>query len=315
VLTLLWGLPRDAPMAAVARELAALEVPTLFLDQRDVLRTTVKLPATGGDIRGAVLRVGDRELDLCEAGAVYLRPHETARLPVLSGRSADDEARTHAAAVDHAMYSWLGVSSAFLVNPVVASAGNGSKPWQLARIRQAGFCVPDTLVTTDPDLARDFIDRNRDVVFKSVSGVRSRVRRVVPDDLERLDAVASCPTQFQRRVEGVDVRVHVVGRRVFATRITCEADDYRYAEQSGHPRARLSATELPSDVERRCVALASALGLPVAGVDLRVDADGAWYCFEVNPSPAFTYYECHTGQRIARSVAALLAAAAVVHAA
>ncbi|MFJ7248824.1 hypothetical protein ACIQWA_29930 [Kitasatospora sp. NPDC098652] len=35
--------------------------------------------------------------------------------------------------------------------------------------------------------------------------------------------------------------------------------------------------------------------------------DGEVYCFEVNPCPAFTYYESHTGQPIARAVARALA--------
>jgi glutathione synthase/RimK-type ligase-like ATP-grasp enzyme len=48
--------------------------------------------------------------------------------------------------------------------------------------------------------------------------------------------------------------------------------------------------------------------LPVAGIDLRRTPEGEWYCFEVNPSPAFTYYESRTGQPIGRAIAKLLAA-------
>jgi hypothetical protein len=35
--------------------------------------------------------------------------------------------------------------------------------------------------------------------------------------------------------------------------------------------------------------------------------DGRVICFEVNPSPAFSYYERHTGQPIARELALWLA--------
>ena len=41
---------------------------------------------------------------------------------------------------------------------------------------------------------------------------------------------------------------------------------------------------------------------------------GDWYCFEANPSPAFTFYEDATGQPIGRSIAALLAAATLIRA-
>jgi hypothetical protein len=46
--------------------------------------------------------------------------------------------------------------------------------------------------------------------------------------------------------------------------------------------------------------------LQVAGIDLRKTSDGNWFCFEVNPSPAFTFYEEATGQPIAKAIANLL---------
>jgi glutathione synthase/RimK-type ligase-like ATP-grasp enzyme len=59
----------------------------------------------------------------------------------------------------------------------------------------------------------------------------------------------------------------------------------------------------------RCVALSEALELPFAGIDLKITPEGEPFCFEVNPSPAFSYYESHTGQPIARAVARFLAEA------
>jgi glutathione synthase/RimK-type ligase-like ATP-grasp enzyme len=56
-----------------------------------------------------------------------------------------------------------------------------------------------------------------------------------------------------------------------------------------------------------CVKLSAGLGLAFAGIDLKVTQDKRVYCFEVNPSPAFSYYEANTGQPIARAVAAYLA--------
>ena len=57
----------------------------------------------------------------------------------------------------------------------------------------------------------------------------------------------------------------------------------------------------------RCRRLAAGVNLPVAGIDLRVTAKGEWYCFEVNPSPGFTYYQDATGQPIAEAIAQFLA--------
>ena len=40
-----------------------------------------------------------------------------------------------------------------------------------------------------------------------------------------------------------------------------------------------------------------------AGIDLKVTPENEVYCFEVNPSPAFSYYENNTGQPIAEGLA------------
>ena len=65
--------------------------------------------------------------------------------------------------------------------------------------------------------------------------------------------------------------------------------------------------ELPDELAERCLRLAQALGLAFAGIDLKLTPDRQVYCFEVNPSPAFSYYEAHTGQPIAHAVARYLA--------
>jgi D-alanine-D-alanine ligase-like ATP-grasp enzyme len=51
------------------------------------------------------------------------------------------------------------------------------------------------------------------------------------------------------------------------------------------------------------------MGLELAGIDLRIRPNGEVVCFEVNPSPAFSYYEERTGLPIAAAVARHLATA------
>lgn len=310
---LLWGLPGDPTMTAVRRAVAALGVPAVFLDQRQVLDTTVELSI--GSTVGGRLTTGDIDLDLAGVGAAYLRPHDGTRVPAVRDATPGSPRWRHARDVDDALTAWSDMAPALVISRPSASAGNGSKPAQLREIAACGFAVPETLVSNDPAAVAGFLDVHEEVVYKSTSAIRSRVRRVDRGDADRLAAVAACPTQFQGRVPGTDVRVHVVGAEVFATRITSDADDYRYATRQGLPRAELHATDLPDEIAERCRALASRLGLPVAGVDLRVTPDGDWYCFEVNPSPAFSYYEAGTGQPIAAAVAGLIAAAVMIAAA
>ena len=117
------------------------------------------------------------------------------------------------------------------------------------------------MITNDPDIAREFSATNAHVVFKSISGVRSIVREITADDIARLDHIRFCPVQFQELVDGVDVRVHVVGAEVFASEIASQAVDYRYAASQTDSPATMQPIELPPDLADRCVTLTAALGL------------------------------------------------------
>lgn len=310
VLTLLWGLVTDAPLASVHQELLRLGAPVVLLDQRNVLSMRLRMQI--GASVDATMTLGARRIELAQVGAVYLRPHNTGGLPHLRRLPAASPERAQAAAFDEALSTWLEVSDAFVVTRPSCSASNGSKPYQSRRAAAAGFAVPETLVTTDPAEALAFVEEHEHVVYKSVSAVRSCVRRMDTRDRDRLPAVARAPTQFQRYVPGTDVRVHVVGWQVFAAEVSCDADDYRYATVQGRRAPVVRPVDLPTDVAQRCVRLCQDLNLPVAGIDLRRTPDDMWVCFEVNPSPAFTYYTQRTRQPIAAAIAARLAAAAYV---
>jgi glutathione synthase/RimK-type ligase-like ATP-grasp enzyme len=171
---------------------------------------------------------------------------------------------------------------------------------------QYGLRVPETLITNDPDAVMAFHREHGTLIYKSMSGIRSIVRALDEDDAARLELIRWCPVQFQALVPGIDVRVHVVDGDVHATEIISDILDYRYASRSGGS-AVLRAVELPRDTADKCIALARGLGLPFAGIDLKITPNDEVFCFEVNPCPAFSYFEANTGQPIARSVARYLA--------
>ena len=249
-----------------------------------------------------MVTVRDERIDLDDARAAYWRTYDLRRLPDVIDAGPESGAVAAASLVEESLVVWMELTAARVVNRASRMASNGSKPYQLEIVRAHGFSVPRTLVTTDPDAARRFWTDSGAVVYKSVSGVRSIVARLGDTHLDRLDQVTWCPTQFQQYVPGRDHRVHVVGDEIFACEVISEADDYRYAARRGDPPT-LRACTLPAEVEARCFALSRALSLPLAGIDLRRAPDGQWFCFEVNPSPGFTYYEAHTGHPIGDAIA------------
>jgi glutathione synthase/RimK-type ligase-like ATP-grasp enzyme len=224
---------------------------------------------------------------------MYARPFSAHQLTPADPR--------HAQHVERALWTWAELTPATVVNRASAMAPNQSKPFQSLSIRRAGFRVPATLITTSPRAARAFWRKHGEVIYKSLSGVRSRVARLRAEHVQRLASVVWCPTQFQEYVPGREHRVHVVGDRVFACEIISDADDYRYTDTP----VELRPCALPSDVADRCRRLVADQQLLVAGIDLRRTPGGEWYCFEVNPSPGFPYYERASGP-ISEAIAHLL---------
>ncbi len=285
---LVWGAKADPPLCAVLDALHARGADVLHLDS-DLL-AAMDFDVTFDPMPAGWLAVQGRRIPLEPITAMYLRP-ESERRPAVQPAAAC--LLTLASCID-----------ATVVNRPVAGQSNLTKPYQLSLIARAGFCIPPTLVTSDPDAARSFLHAHGRIIYKSISGVRSIVGKLDGSGACRLAGIATGPVQLQRLIAGIDVRVHVVGERCFAAAIETEATDYRYPKPSDDVTFR--AIDLDAGLEQRLIELAAGMGLLVAGIDLRHTPEGEWFCLEVNPSPGFTFFEDATGQPIAAAIAELL---------
>jgi hypothetical protein len=268
---------------------------------------TVHWEWIGGRARGTINGPG-WSLDLDELTGVYARylPQDT-RMPI-AGVSEEMWQGIYAEAEAGLVALFDGLPCT-VVNRTHGGMSNHSKPFQALVIEECGLKSPETLVTNDPAEAISFFEENKgDVIYKSLSGIRSIVRRISREQQDRFQLLQHGPAQFQRFVPGDNVRVHVVGDRVFPTRVRSEAVDYRYARLEGQ-ECNMSAEVLAPEVEEACIRLARRLDLLFAGIDLKITPDGEVFCFEVNPSPGFTFYELGTGQPISAALADLLHAA------
>lgn len=313
---LLWGVPSEPPMAMVARAVSDAGGDGVVVRPGGIgQRLEVAIHGSGFDGSGmsasqvsGTLLVDGRCVPLDGVTGVYLRPVEPELVPELAGLDAAGPQLAAARRVHDLLTGFTEVapqhSGCRVANPLSAMTSNGSKPYQAQLIVEHGFTTPSTLVTTDPDEVLAFADRHGQVVYKSASGVRSVVSTFDPvADRRRLDLLKWCPVQFQERVSGPDVRVHVVGSQAFAAIVDSTAVDYRYARAQVGVDAHLRHFELDDEIAGRCVRLATALGLPFAGIDLKLADDGRVVCFEVNPSPGFSWYESEAGLPISAAVA------------
>jgi glutathione synthase/RimK-type ligase-like ATP-grasp enzyme len=297
--------PYEAVTAFLCSRLSALNIDHLVLDLRAVRDThsiewSWRNGRSFGSISCADWRVGFDELT-----GVYFR---NVSLDEPEDGEQNSEATCQAyPRIDPQIAAALNSLPCRVVNRPMATYSNYSKPYQALIIRQFDFKIPRAFITNDPEAALRFYSECKGkVVFKSISGVRSIVRLMNKEDLGRLALLEHGPTQFQEYLPGDNIRVHVIGERLFAVRIQCDAVDYRYAGQEGYARTMMPA-KLPGEVENNCVRLAKEFGLAMAGIDLKETPASEYYCFEVNTSPAFPFYESPARPVVADALAEFLA--------
>jgi glutathione synthase/RimK-type ligase-like ATP-grasp enzyme len=295
----------DSVTELVCARLTQLHYPFRLLDlARYPDRYRIKWCWSNSDPTGTIA-CSDWNLDLDEITGVYVRflgPEGRIPMDALDG---EDGAAIQAES-DAELMALIEDLPCPVVNRLSGGMSNNSKPYQALIIRDCGLRPPPTLVTNDPSAARAFYDEfHGDVIYKSISGVRSIVRRVGSTQLARLEMLRDGPAQLQAFIPGNNVRVHVVGDEIFAVKVNSEAVDYRYAHLDGLS-VSMESVSLPPDIRHSCISVAANLDLLFAGIDLKVTPEGEWFCFEVNPCPGFLYYERHSGQPISSALAELL---------
>ena len=188
-----------------------------------------------------------------------------------------------------------------IVNDLEVNAQHSRKPFQLALLMEAGLRVPRFVATNNPEIALDFVRSVKRAVYKPLGG-GATVRAVTKRDLTRarLESLALAPVLFQERVDGVSVRVYVVGGKcVAAAEIHSSELDYRRKEDA------VIATSLSKAEERASIDAARACAMSFAGVDL-IRGAKTFHVLECNPSPMFAVFEKKTGLDVAGPLARLL---------
>jgi len=302
---LVCGVLGDVMIELMCARLNYMGYEYFFLDeQRFPGEFNIHWSTRGRGVAGYVTSPSDR-INLDDITGIYVRYVQYRDKRKRDGIS-DREEELIKAEYEASLINLFDAMPSVVINRARASISNDSKLYQQLLLSSFGFLTPKTLATTVPEQAAAFYETcRRRVIYKSLSGTRSIVRRLEDKDLPRLELVRNCPTQFQEIVDGVDIRVHTVGEEVFATELISQASDYRYAASTGDSLTA-RAIDIPPEVASACVRLTRSSGLMLSGIDLRRTTDDKYYCFEMNPSPGFIFYERATGQPISEAVAKLL---------
>ena len=195
------------------------------------------------------------------------------------------------------------------MNPPALDEVASRKALQLRVASQLGLRTPRTLVTTDPDAARRFIAERGigRTIFKTFScthAVWRETRLIRDEELALLEQVRFSPVIFQEFIPAsADLRVTIVGDRIFPAAIDSRGTDYEVDFRMSLGQARTEPCELPREVEDRLFALMARLGLVYGAIDLRRTPEGEHVFLEVNTGGEFLFIEDRTDQPIAQAVA------------
>ncbi|MFI9718551.1 ATP-grasp ribosomal peptide maturase [Streptomyces sp. NPDC052396] len=300
----------DDPTAdLVIAELHDRGTPVVRFDSGDFPATLSCCAFIGGDVtqwRGSV-QTPTRTAELGAARSLYYRRPSGFAFPHLDAQ----DARFAAAQARFGLGGVLtSLPDCLYVNHPNRIGDAEYKPAGLAAAATCGFAVPPTLITNRPDNARSFIKQHGPAIFKPLSVplylVDGKAQTVPVADVsadEIDEAVTGTMHLFQARVDKVaDVRVTVIGDRVFAVRIDCDLLDWR-TDYSVHTYTPVSA---PAPVERAIFAYLRHFRLVFGAFDFALSRSGEWTFIECNPSGQWAWMEPPTGLPMTAALADLL---------
>jgi glutathione synthase/RimK-type ligase-like ATP-grasp enzyme len=189
------------------------------------------------------------------------------------------------------------------VNSIDAITMHKKKSHQLNVMAKNGIRVPNTLITNDKDTINDFIkETGNQCIYKPAQG-GAHTTRVKAEDLteQRLDSLKNSPVQFQEFIDGVDIRVYVIDKDIYAAEIRASTLDFRE-----DMNAEIVPIELPNNIKEDCFKIMKLFNLNFSGIDIRRSINGEYVFIEANPSPMFTHFEQMSGFPISEKLANLL---------
>jgi hypothetical protein len=251
-----------------------------------------------------------RRITLAEVGSIWCRAY--APMGFAAELNAADR-KFAATEAERALAGLLSRPDIVWINHPHRHIVANSKPEQLAAARRVGLAIPPTLVSNDPDEVRAFMAAAPGpVVYKCFSqaldlpeGQAQFTGVVTPAQQARLDLIRTTPGVFQHYVpKRYELRITVVGERVFAGRINSQATaessvDWRHRpfDMESEPYA------LPERICKPILAFMRDFGLIYGAFDFIVTPDGDYVFLEVNPGGQYMWVESTTGMPITEALA------------
>ncbi|MBT9317726.1 ATP-grasp domain-containing protein [Leptothoe spongobia] len=181
--------------------------------------------------------------------------------------------------------AWLREIPGVVINRPGFQNHNSSKPFHENFLQSLGFLVPPSITSSDASRLYEFACSGPTIV-KTISGVRANCRIVCADEFLDFDS-SQGPVHLQRYIDGSDIRAHVIGNVIHAQLIQSSKVDYRLDYQE----STFQKYQFPEELDQKIIEATKKVGLTLAGWDFKLTKDNRFWCFEVNPTPAYDSYD------------------------
>ena len=199
----------------------------------------------------------------------------------------------------------LDIDYRFWINPLQAKRRADRKAVQMMQAKAVGLSIPQTLLSNDPQRIREFFKAHDGrVIYKSYvpaswtkdgrlySTFTSPLNEAL---LEHDSALSQAPGIYLALVDkAYDLRITVMGRSIFASRIDSQQDGYYLTDWRANISAdkfRSKRHQLPPHIEQQCLALVERMGLVFGCIDIIVTPEGDHVFLEINEMGQFLWLE------------------------
>jgi glutathione synthase/RimK-type ligase-like ATP-grasp enzyme len=197
------------------------------------------------------------------------------------------------------------------------------KPFQLALASKLGLSIPQTIITNDPEAIRTAFHEFGNMIIKparsghvvhNAKEFAVYTSRVLKDHLDELESARLSPSIYQELIpKRFDVRVTIVGRKIFAAAIDSQSEpsaviDWRCTINPYLPHHRIT---LPERIADQLFRLMDALHLAFGAIDLIQTPSGDYLFLEVNPNGQWLWLDDMLDFGISDSIAEWLGQPAI----
>lgn len=210
------------------------------------------------------------------------------------------------------------IPNAFWVSRPASIRVASNKLYQMQLGSAIGFNLPKTLVTNNAAEVKVFRAEVGDMVFKAIypvlrtdtDGIEYMFTNLIrSSDSFDLSGISVSPSIFQEVVYGQDIRVTVIGTKVFATKIlkkgTIKGEiDWRLGT-ADERKLGYRVVTLPEEIKDKCLQIVSRLNLVFGAIDLIEDSDQNYWFLEINPNGQWGFIEQATKEPLSKALADL----------